>query len=508
MNSIGTKTYLACSIAALLGSGPAFANGPGTAPQHYLYTGGGSAEPQAVQAAVCSLLTNVDSYTDATGGAASGDFLILYGNASKNIGSTITAGDSVIVYYGFKGGSYVNGAVPQAGSTGSNLTYPAFSQLSAGSAGLVGGVTAGTACSAGNGVPTYSYTAGTTTSNLPDFGITDLEATAFTGINIPTTQTPVTVGVPDKAYDLVEGVAVTDALFKVKSRWTSAEVAQILEGAITDWSLLSGDNGAPLAPAHNAVILLDRNVGSGTKAAGTSFFLNYPGLTSAGLSNEPNSATGLSGVSGANKTACKAAYACYVPYISTTSFSTFSTTYTGYQDIQDTSSSAVVADLGKANAAGEYAIAILSADNSPYLHQVSGVNTYDFVKINGEAMDLSITGDDINGTTKTAYDNVITGAYGFFYQVGFNTRTGFLGGSGDNVDLANAMKTALTADALAGAYSGVKFPLAAPGLVIDADIDTAKSTTGVTIATRAGTSSSPLKVTKFGVTITQANDPL
>jgi hypothetical protein len=515
--NFGTKSYLACSIAAVLGTGSANALTPASgAPQFTIYIGGGSAEPQPVQVAVCKLLTNVDSYTDAAGGAESGDYKVLYGSATAQIGTTgttIPSGATVMVMYKFNGGSYVNGAIPQSNS-GSNLTYP--TNATSGTSGPLGtaaastGLAAGSACSTtNNGAPTFSYTAGTTTSNLPDFGITDLEPAAFTGFNIPTTVTavPSTSITTAHIYDLVEGVAVTQALYAVKTRWTSQEVAQILSGQITDWSLLSGDNGAPLAniTGHtgNPVILIDRNVGSGTKAAGTSFFLNYPGLSGAGLAVEPESVSGLSG----GATGCTATYTCYSPSAS----ATFSTTFNGYQDIQDSSSAAVVADLGKANAAGQYAIAILSADNAPYANQVSGVNTYDFVKINGEAMDLSSGLDNINGSGTgafSAYDNVITGAYGFFYQVAFNTRPGYLSGTTANVNFTAAMKTQLSADALAGAFSGSHFPTAAPGLVIDATNDTSSATTGVTIATRNGVSSGPLKLIKYGVTITQADDPL
>jgi hypothetical protein len=513
MNSFGTKSYLACSIAALLGTGTAVALPPSTTVNHTIYIGGGSAEPQPVQAAVCQLLTNVDVYTDSATGANSGDYLVLFGSAKAAMGNpvSIASGDSVMVIYGFKGGSYINGAIPQSGS-GSNLTYPANSAItSAPATGTGQPLESGCSTAATpDGAPTYSYTAGATVSALPDFGITDLEATAFSGINLPAGTTVANIGAPDSIYDLVEGVAVTANLYAAKSRWTSNEIAQILTGAITDWALLTGDSGAPLNnTVTNAVTLLDRNVGSGTKAAGTSFFLNYPGGLSSGTAKEPQSATGLA-VNSATKALCTSTYTCYVPFISTTSFSSFSTSVTGYQDIQDTSSSAVVSDLMKAQAAGMYAIAILSADNSPYLHQVGSANTYDFVEINGEAMDLGTSTDNINGTAHTSYDNVITGAYGFFYQVAFNTRSGFLatGTGSDQVDFSLAMKTALQSDTLAGANSGNNFPLSAPGIVIDADIDHSSSTKGVTIATRNKLSTAPLVITKFGVTITPANDPL
>ena len=201
---------------------------------------------------------------------------------------------------------------------------------------------------------------------------------------------------------------------------------------------------------------------------------------------------------------CSATYSCYVP----TASATFSTTYGGYQDIQDGNSTAVVNDLSKANDASMYAIGILSADNAPYATQNSGHNEFDFVKINGAAMDLSTSTDDINGTSSTAYDNVITGGYGFFYQVAFNTRPSFLAGTSPAAEFAAAMKTQLSADALAGAFSNAHFPLAAPGIVIDAANDTASHTTGVTIASRGGNSTAPLQLIKKGVTITPASDPL
>jgi hypothetical protein len=347
-------------------------------------------------------------------------------------------------------------------------------------------------------------------SNLqvPDFGITDVEVPLFNNFNNPTTLPLVTVGAPSLVYDLVEGVAVTNSLFtgvgpsgaalsgiNKKTNFTRAEVAGILSGNITDWHNVYADNGSPVAPAGTGIILIDRNVGSGTKTGGTAYFLGAPGLATSiqpnSVSNLAGDGNGAGGLNGAG----------YGPALVLSQTS---------QDVQDTSSSAVVKDLTSANSASLLALAILSVDNPPALNQSTGGNPYDFVKINGAAMDGNTSTDNINGSTGSSYINVINGSYDFFYQVNFNQRSGFsTGAPANNVAFATGLKAALQSTSLAGVNAGVQFPLATNGIVIDGD--TASSlVTGVTITSRNGSSAStPKVVTKLaGGVITQGSDPL
>jgi hypothetical protein len=512
MNTLLKTSYLACSIAVALGTNAAHAVVPTTTPGLVVYSGGGSAEPQPIEAAFCKLFNNVDLYSDAQK-AASGSYMVLYGTAINTIGS-IPAGTNVLYFYKFNGGSYPNGGIPQAGSqsaagTAQQLNFPTTASV-LGTASLLTAGTQGTVCTAAQkGLPTFGYTPTLGNNQIPDFGVTDVEVSLFAGLNNPTTLPLVSVGSPALAYDLVEGVAVTNSLFtgtgpsgaalsgiNKKTNFTRAEVAGILSGNITDWHDIYADNGSPVAPAGTGIILIDRNVGSGTKAGGTSYFLGFPGLGSNAL--QPNSVTnaaetgnGAGGVNGAG----------YGPALVLSQTS---------QDVQDTSSSAVVKDLTSANNASLLALAILSVDNPPALNQSTGGNPYDFTKINGVAMDGNTATDNINGTTGSSYINVINGSYDFFYQVNFNERSGFsTGAPANNAAFAAGLKAAMQSPSLAGVNAGVQFPLATNGIVIDGD--TASSLAkGVTVTSRSGVSpSSPKPVLKVaGGVITTGSDPL
>jgi hypothetical protein len=515
MNSLLKTSYLACSIAVALGTNAAHAVVPTTTPGLVIYSGGGSAEPQPVEAAFCKLFNNVDLYSDLQK-AQSGSYLVLYGTAINAIGS-IPAGTNVLYFYKFNGGSYTNGGIPQGGSqsaagTAQSLPYPTTASV-LGTSSLLTAGTQGTVCTAAQkGLPTFGYTPNIVGNpQIPDFGITDVEVPLFNSFNNPTTLPLVTVGAPSLVYDLVEGVAVTNALFtgvgsngaplsgvNKKTNFTRAEVAGILSGNITDWHDIYADNGSPVAPAGSGIILIDRNVGSGTKTGGTAYFLGAPGLAT---STQPNSVSNLAGdgngAGGLNG-------AGYGPALALSQTS---------QDVQDTSSATVVRDLTAANNASTgslLAIAILSVDNPPALNQSTGGNPYDFVKINGVAMDGNTSTDNINGSTGSSYINVINGSYDFFYQVNFNERSGFsTGAPANNVAFATGLKAALQSTSLAGVNAGVQFPLATNGIVIDGD--TASSlATGVTITSRNGSSAStPKVVTKLaGGVITPGTDPL
>src|SRR5277367_1231938 len=120
-------SYLACSIAAALGSNAAFAVGPGVTPDFVFYYGGGSAEPQAVGAATCRLMSNVDLYSSTAGGKADTKYYILYGTTTATNGS-VPSGKNVMVMYKFNGGSYTNGGQPQSPAS-VGLPYPTVASV-------------------------------------------------------------------------------------------------------------------------------------------------------------------------------------------------------------------------------------------------------------------------------------------------------------------------------------------------------------------------------------------
>jgi hypothetical protein len=493
---ISTKaTYLACSIAAALGSSAAYAVGPGTTPDFVFYYGGGSAEPQAVGVATCRLMSNVDLYTSTAGGKADGKYYVLYGTTTAAHG-LVASGKNVMVIYKFNGGSYPNGGIPQS-SASTGLQYPTVASIVTGATAT--GTGAGTYCTPGNGTPTFQSGANSLESSnrQPDFGLTDLEVPAFSGINNPLA--PAALALPGATagiYDLVFGMAVTPALFTQKHSFSNSEIAGILSGQITNWNQLYGDSGAAL-PAGD-VVLLDRNVGSGHKTSSSAEFLGYPQLGA--LSTQPTSAVnGYLGGSDGNGTPPAACAA-------------------GYQDVQESSAAGTVSDLKLLAAAGcnLRAIGILSMDNPPGIaanQNVAGTNAFDFVALNGTAVDTGTAGDDENSATATSYVNAIKGNYTDFYQAHFNTKTaGFLTSGTAGAAMAAAYLTQLKSASLPGCSGspGAKFPGNLPGVITD--LDNASTLVGVTcvsVTSRNGNSDSPLFPFKtIPGNITLGSDPL
>jgi hypothetical protein len=464
MNTMQKSSLIASAVAAALGSGGAIATVPTVAPNAVVYAGGSAGEQTSVTAAVCRLLTNVDSYTDQASGANSLSYRVLYGDLKAAAGG-LSAGAHVLFVYKFNGGAYANGALPQT-VAGATLAYPQQSAiLAAGDPATALGQ--GTVCTTANGGnPTYTYTIGAlSNAQQPDWGSTDFEVPIFQGAyNNPNYPAPtVTVGASDLLYDVNFGVVVTQALYNQKTNFSKVEIVGILDGFYTDWSQIYNDAGNPL-PA-GGIILIDRNVGSSQKTAANVYFLGIPGLGANAL--EPESA--LYGYTGAL-------------VLSQT-----------LQDVSDTSTTAQATDLENANAAGLLAISVISLDVAPYANQkVAGTNSYDFVKIDGEAVDTGASGDDINGTVASSYINSIKGNYDFFYQVNFNYRPSFYNGGSNNAALAKAILTTFQSNSFPGVASGLQYPLAAPGTIVDPD-RTPSVLKGVALDSRNGISTAILQ---------------
>jgi hypothetical protein len=469
MNSTNKYSLIASAVAAVLASSassaaPVKTGGvkpltvPTTTPTWTIYAAGGSAEVNPVMVAACKLLGNMDSYTDTGTTADSASYRVFYGDLLAAQGSGTAIGDHVMIIYKFNGGSYANGVQPQ-GSAGGTVVYPLVADILG--ATKLPTATQGTACTTGS--PTYTYTNSATpaTPFQPDWGISDVEATMFVGVeNNPTFPTAnVVVQNHDLLYDLVEGVAVTANLFAQKATWSKAEIAGILDGYYTNWNQIYGDNNQPL-PA-GGIVLIDRNLGSGTKAAGNQFFLGFPGL--GGNFVAPESVT----------------FAAFTQ----TALPTSET----LSDVIVTSSTTQATDLSTLQNSGIRAISVLSMDTPPALNRTGTVNTYDFVKIDGEAVDLANGSDDINSAVKSTYINAIKGNYEFFYQPNFNYRNTWFNGTSGNTGIGKALLAQFQSSSFSGAASGLAFPKAAPGTLTDAD-RASSLTAGVTIDSRNGNS--------------------
>lgn len=488
MNSV-TKPNLvvAAAVAAVLGATNAHALNAAqtaaavTAGQVY-YSGGSSAAINAIYFASQKFLvtSTIDVFTDGSGTTkhpASIKYLVVSGTTNSSSPAGIAAGTNIVEIYRYTGGSFPNGGAPQALQT--TLPYPCAADLAAATG--QPGYVAGSQPTSINPSFTYSSTFGC--SAIPDYGFTDEEPplfNVFANLNGLNNNVPVSLSnlSATPAYDSPFAVAVTANAFNAgKTNFTRAEIAGILKHTISDWSQLFSDTGAQM-PQH-PMNIIDRGSGSGTKAAGTQYFLGYPG-NQGGLTPASVSGTNIGNYTG-------------------TVLATPCTTTTALQDIKEPSSFAIADDLLAANQNGCWAVGILGIEFPPALEQQnSGTNDYFFAKINGVAIDTGSTAnsDNINNPVasgaKTKYTNVINGSYDFWYEGSFNTAVS-PALSGARLGLVNAIKTTILSASISGANAGVQFPNAVEGILLDPNIFKTPAC-GVLSVTRKATSPGPLQI--------------
>ena len=265
------KLKLVAASVALAFAGHANAVGPTVTPDLTLYVGGGAEQNNVFETIAKSLFTpgTIDYYTDQADNSKGRSFRAVYGKLAAAAGS-LPAGSNVLVVYRSLGGVFANGIGPLV----RGQTLPYFKVV--GNATLI---------SAG-GNPSYRITnTGLTDPKAPDIGLANEELALFTGLNLPTGVTPVTPAELSKVtsrplYAVVNGIAVTNNLAAQRPNgFSKAEIAAILAGNITDWSQLG-------LPAGD-VVIIDRNFGSGAKAAANQYFLNAPGGLAFGGTVDP-----------------------------------------------------------------------------------------------------------------------------------------------------------------------------------------------------------------------------
>ena len=514
MNSSSKTGLIATAVAMALGTQAAHALAPGATINQVYYEAGGSAQENAAFAAVYTLLTpsTVDIYTDQTSGALSPNYLIVTGttNAAGNTALGFGSSQNILFFYKFNGGSFPNGAFPFAYPTtdtvNSVLNYPVTSAIGSSVA------TANASPATNPSSPTYKFTAtGTATDpHSPDFGLTDVEVPIFNNLYNLNATSPLTSAQlaniqQDGIYLDVFGVTVTNAVFAgtgdfaghAKTNFSKQEVAAVLSGAFTNWNQMFDDNGNQMP--SKPIWLLDRGSGSGTKASGNQYFLNYPGGLAVGGNLTPRSVNSSS--------------------VNNYTNTLLDMTQNIYQDVKEASTAAVVLDLQNANGAGHGAISILAAEFPPALNQVGGVSQYSFAKIGGVAIDTANgSTDDINTSGSTKYTNVVTGAYDFAFQNSFNTRAGLIptgtctSVTSANAKMACAIRTALTSENISAAHSGQALPNGVTGLLID-PVKAPAQDAGVVMWTRNKNSTKPI-LANFDATsvngghITYGSDPL
>jgi hypothetical protein len=479
MKSTTQSSLVAAAVAALVGTqaqalGPAAFTDGTIASSNFYYAAGAATTVPALFVAVNALLQSgtVDVYTDAAATAAhpqSTNFLVVSGktsstNALGGAANTFPANTNVALLFRISGGAFANGIQPFI--TGATLNYPTPASLAGGTLIAGGGHTSLN--------PTYRYTGANTDPHAPLFGLTDVAPPLFNywwnlnGLSQPQSL----AGVNSKGVWVESiGIAVTDNLYQKKKIWSRGEVAAVLTGSVSDWSQLDDDTGAPLAVG--ATILFEVGSGAGTKVADNEFFLNYPGgQSSLGGSLQPHSVISNTNVNGG--------------YTGTA----LNTSLTTLQDIKEASIVAVADDLINANQAGLRALAMEGLAYPPHFEQhTAGINDYDFVSIDGSFIDSnSGTTDNINSPTggTTTYSNITSGKYSYAFQASYNYK-GALPGSG--AFLFDVLSN-LTSENLAGSHTGLAFPSAAPGILLD-PVTTGNTDAGNLSWSRNGNSNQP-----------------
>ncbi len=412
---------LATGAAALVASFQAQAFGPTQAPDIIFYTGGAAAQANSFQAFAAKLMTSFDVYTDAACGTAGKNYRAVYGTIGTTLpdGSAIPAslvGKKVFVEYGDNGGAFINGIDGIARSHAIQLVNFINAQ----------GANNTVACGAGSSTQYSTAVSGTTTvaTHIPLLGFSDQESTLFVGANLPAGSTALTAAELGKVnstplYESVYGVAENSLLAAQKTNFTTAEVAAIEAGFYKNWNQLKGDVGAfnGVALPAGGIVLIDRNAGSGTKAAANQYFLHNPGSKAFGGNVAPKTGS-------ANIGDC--------------------TGYTVYSDCVQSTAGAVVSALNAANAAGARAVGILDMSNQP-----GASDHYTYASLNSV---------DIQGITAVTCGNavanpfepaqVVSGAYDFYFSNTLNFRIANVGGqpfegdgsvSSDFIDAYNAV---------------------------------------------------------------------
>ena len=368
-------------------------------PTHVLYVGGGAEQNGVFETIASKLFTagSVSYITDDTGAppAKGRSFRAVAGTVS--VGSL--AGQNWIVAYRSLGGVFANGIAPLV-TPNPPLTNYYQIQNNITTTGLAN--------------PTFKITnlSNFVPGQRPAIGLANLELAIFTGSNLPAGASALTAGqlaqlVQTPLYNVVNGIAATnnlaDALVaatlaghrpaSLDNGLSKAEIAGILSGTITNWTQVQG-----LEALDKPVILIDRNAGSGAKAAANQYFLNNPGG---------------SAFSGAIPPANQGAEAGIGDIVN----------FASYAVRTEPSSGNVPGALDNVFNKGAYGIGILGLENAP-----SVTSKWRFVAISGARA---------TNPAGTAFDKqqAISGQYDYFFQASVNLRKSV---TGDQLALANA----------------------------------------------------------------------
>ena len=285
---------IAAGVAAALGSGYVQAAAPtiaqAAAATNTMVIAGSSAAKDGIingiENDICGSSANTLLVTSSGG---TKNFFALSCNVAQAIGTNISNGELVTIYYRNEGGSVV-GALPIASSH--TILRMNLADASCTGSGLTATCTINGTTST-NG-PNDSWTGAVIADNV-DLGVTDVEPGVLTGANYPTPYSAAAFGSASTAqmkalnhtrlYQQVFGLAVNNSGGSLPAtiNLTRESAANILLHNYTNWNKVPDAlTGNPIASASVPITLVNREAGSGTRAGANLYFLLYQcGSTSA-----------------------------------------------------------------------------------------------------------------------------------------------------------------------------------------------------------------------------------
>jgi ABC-type phosphate transport system substrate-binding protein len=248
-----------------------------------LYIAGSSAAQPSFATALANDLFDSNGETTiaapAVAGSANGNFKAYCGAAKTGNGAGITAGTIVTVYYRGEGGSVV-GALPvfsgkkikflDLTGTGCAVTNPSVTGLSV-------------------NVGTTDGWSGCVTTHAVEMGVTDLEPGQFHTPNYPTAYSASVFGSATQAqlagltktplFQQVFGLFVNTSGFNggtttgIAVDLSRETAAAILSGNYSDWSAVPTASGGVVSTTSQAITVVNREAGSGTRTGASIYFL-------------------------------------------------------------------------------------------------------------------------------------------------------------------------------------------------------------------------------------------
>ena len=241
-----------------------------------LYVAGSSAAQPSFATALGNDL--FDSGGETTISASNGNFKAYCGAAKAGNGAGVATGAITTVYYRGEGGSVV-GALPIVSGKPVKML-----DISTAGCQVAAPATTGTSATVG----TTDGWGGCVTTHAVEMGVTDLEPTVFVAPNYPTAYSTTVFGTASKSQ--LAGLTSTPLFAQVFALYvntsginsggtgqainlTRETAAAILEGNYTDWSAVPSASGGQVSSSAQAITLVNREAGSGTRTGASIYFL-------------------------------------------------------------------------------------------------------------------------------------------------------------------------------------------------------------------------------------------